>query len=349
MKFILFLLFASFISAAQDCSPVNYVTAKNSPFAKIPVQDQDGTGICYAYTSGQLIDYHLLKTKQTSERVMHPVWIALKSSKKILYSGNEIDAINAVRTNGSCNYEYVDAALNVHGMTARLEGSPLVAFLEFYARALKKEAPTGNVTADTVRIAFDTAVAQTAPFCDEDVLWDELLPQLKVLNETSVQLFSRLLGNSCKADSLERYRIPQPLTAGQFESNEQAKLSLQDQIQKGPFTFGYCAEAWDSTSSNGMTRPGSNPVANCGLHSSMAVGRKQIGPHCYMLVRNTWGTGWGDWNQNSKCLCRNNATGAWVDECNATDHNDGQHTVEACYIGMNQLSKNLYDLTTFNP
>jgi hypothetical protein len=76
------------------------------------------------------------------------------------------------------------------------------------------------------------------------------------------------------------------------------------------------------------------------------VGRKQIGEHCYMLVRNSWGTGWGDWNSNQKCICRHKVTREWVDECTYDEHGSGDYTVEACYMGQNQMSRNIQDITT---
>lgn len=351
MKIIILLSVLTFQVFAQDCSTVNHVTSANSPLERIPVADQDGTGICYAYTTSQLMNYHLIKTGQASAPAIHPVWTALKSSRRILQQGYEHEAITAIRDNGSCNYSRVENTLNAFGANANLSGSPLVSFLETYSMELNKLARQnqGNVTQAMVQRAFNKATDETAPHCGDDVLWERLLPQLTPVNETSVQLFTRLLRDTCPAENISRFNIPEPLTAGAFESNEVARLTLHDQMDKGPFLFSYCSEAWYNTSYNGMTRPTNESASDCGMHSSMAVGRKQIGPHCYMLVRNSWGTTWSDWNQGSTCLCRHKVTRAWVDECTEATHNDGNYTVEACYMGQNLLSRNLQEITTFNP
>ncbi|MES2527788.1 MAG: hypothetical protein V4598_11900 [Bdellovibrionota bacterium] len=346
MKLILFILMIT-SAFAQDCPTVNYVTQPNSPFSNIPVADQDGVGICYAYTASQLVDYHLLKTRQTREAVMHPAWLALKSSRRLLYAGTEWQAITDLRTAGSCSYDQVEGALNLFGQRANITAQPLLAFIEAYETAIFTESNRRrtSITEEMQGRAFLEAITATADICPEGVLFDRLLPELRASNETSVQLINRIVRDACAPANLRSYNIPQPLIA-ELADNATAKASLEDQIGKGPFTFAYCSTTWDNPNYS-MNRAATGE--DCGMHSSLAVGRKQIGEHCYMLVRNTWGNGWGSWNQNEKCLCKNTTTGAWVDECTEAQHNDGNHSVEACYIGINRLSRNVQDLTTFNP
>lgn len=347
MRYIFLLLLILLNAQAQECANVNYLTQRNSPFNRIPVQDQDGVGICYAYTAAQLVDYHLIRSGQTTSPVMHPAWLALKSSRRILEQGTEWEAITMLRSAGSCNQDQVDAALNAFSGDSNLRGSYLVAFIETYAREMQRLTSRGTIepTRAMVEAAYIKAGDGVAWVCPDQVLWDRLLPSLTPLNETSVQMFSRLLGQTCTPENIHRYNIPQPLIA-QMSNNDQAKASLDDQVSKGPFTMAYCSHTWDDANYN-MNRAAPGDI--CGMHSSLVVGRKKIGPHCYMLVRNSWGTGWGAWNQNESCLCKNKQTGAWVDNCREATHNDGNHTVEACYIGLNRLSHNVQDITTFNP
>lgn len=185
----------------------------------------------------------------------------------------------------------------------------------------------------------------TSDICPENVLFERLLPELAAANETSVQLINRIVRDACNLNNLRTYNIPQPLIASPTDDGT-ALASIDDQIGKGPFTFAYCSATWDNPNYS-MNRQGADDA--CGMHSSLAVGRKKINQQCHMLVRNSWGTGWGDWNKNEKCLCKNMTTGAWVDECTEARHNDGNHSVEACYIGMERLARNVQDLTTFNP
>jgi hypothetical protein len=267
--------------------------------------------------------------------VMHPAWLALKSSKKILYSGNEIDAINAMKTIGTCGYDKVEESLNRFGSSAFLSGSALVNFIETYARELQKNADRDH--------AFDKAIDGTANQCPDDVIFERMRSPMNELSGTSVQIFNKLLAQTCPASAVTKYKIP---TARDtlISSNAAGKQKLNELIEKGPFTIGYCANAWtypdlsvDRTKDIGD---------DCGPHSSLVVGRKKIGDQCYSLVRNTWGTGWGEWNENSKCLCRHKTTLEWLDECTVDNQSSGEYTVEACYMGQNQLSRNLFDVTS---
>ena len=346
MKILFFILFSASVFA-EDCPNVNYLTQPNSPFNRIPVADQDGVGICYAYTAAQLTDYHLLKTRQTTESVMHPAWLALKSSRRLLEAGYEWDAINAVREGGSCNYNRVEDALNLFGQSSNLTAQPLLAFIEAYETAIFTESNRRRtpISQEMQGRAFQEAIHVTAHICPVDVIYDQLLAELTAANETSVQLINRIVRDACSAPNLNRYRIPEPLVATPTD-NETGRLSLLDQIGKGPFAFEYCSNTWnDENYSINRAAVGED----CDMHSSLAVGSKQIGQYCYTLVRNSWGNGWGDWNMGETCLCKNTETGAWVDECTEEVHNDGNHTVEACYIGVRRLSRNLQNITTFNP
>ncbi len=346
MKILFFILLSASVFA-EDCPNVNYLTQPNSPFNRIPVADQDGVGICYAYTAAQLANYHLLKTRQATEAVLHPAWLALKSSRRLLEAGYEWDAINAVREGGSCNYDRVEEALNLFGQRANLTAQPLIAFLEAYETAIFNASDRRRMTisAEMQGRAFLDAITATADICPADALFDRLLPELTAANETSVQLINRIVRDSCAPNNLRSYRIPEPLVATPTD-NETARLSIVDQIGKGPFAFQYCASTWnDDNYSINRAAVGED----CGMHSSIAVGTKQMGQYCYALVRNSWGNGWGDWNTGETCLCKNTQTGAWVDECTEEVHNDGNHTVEACYIGVRRLSRNLQNITTFNP
>ncbi len=261
-------------------------------------------------------------------------------------AGTEWNALTQLRAAGNCSYSQVENALNLFGRNANITAQPLLAFIEAYETALFNQSNRrrDTITEEIQGRAFLDAITATADICPENVLLDRLLPELTATNETSVQLINRIVRDACDSSQLRSFNIPQPLIAEPVD-NDASKLSLEDQIGKGPFTFAYCSSTWTDTNYS-MNR--ADPGEACSMHSSLAVGRKKIGPHCFMLVRNSWGTGWGDWNTNEKCLCKNNTTGAWVDECTEATHNDGNHSVEACYIGMNRLSRNLLNITTFN-
>ncbi|MFL5785598.1 MAG: hypothetical protein ACJ76H_13360, partial [Bacteriovoracaceae bacterium] len=337
MKYFFLLILLPILSFAQDCSTINYLTEANSPFEKIPVADQDGTGICYAYSSSQLMDYYLIKSGQTQTQSMHPAWTATKSSASELRSGSEDLSINAVRAAGSCNYQDVENALDTFGAFASVSGSQLVNFIENYAVALGKGQDRGA--------AFYTAVNTTAPYCAKDTMWDMLLPDISPLAGTSVEMFTRILGDSCKSSQLRHFNIPAPVRTV-IRDDALAAPTINSLLERGPMTMGYCSQIWyDNRTYDGFDRNSYTAIPGCRPHSSLIVGRKMIGGSCHSLVRNSWGTGWGAWNEDHLCICRDKRTREWVDQCNPRLHSSDRYTVEACYIDQATLSVNVFDVT----
>lgn len=334
---LLLLLLIPFLSFAETCGTVNYLTTADSPFEKIPVGDQDGAGICYAFSTAHLMNYHLIKTHQASEQVIHPAWVALKTSRRILEGGFEGDAINAVRNSGSCNYPEVESALSAVSGDSEIRSPPLIGLIENYAIALGHRS--------TGEDAFNHAVDLSATYCEENVFWERLQPRVTELQGTSVQIFNRLFAGYCSGTNIHRYHIPAPRVRNVQDDAEAAgALNL---ISTGPVVVSYCATTWGHPGYRGLASPRNYmaPSADCGSHSSLIVGRKKIGNTCHMLVRNSYGPGWGNWNADSKCICRHKVTREWVDECNYSDHSNGEYSVEACYISKEQLGQNTSAIT----
>ncbi|MFL5785599.1 MAG: C1 family peptidase [Bacteriovoracaceae bacterium] len=338
------LLLVPLFSFGETCGSINYLTAKDSPFEKIPVIDQDGAGICYAVTASQLMNYHLIKTKQATTPLVHPAWAALKSSRKVLEGGFEEDAVNMTETAGICEFSKVEDALNAFGNNSGLTGNALVGFLETYAIEINKA--SNKSSEEHLEHAYYAAQDVASPFCSEDIIWEKIHPELASLNGTSVQIFSKLFADQCASANLRHPKIPRATTQiVQTDQDAPEKLAL---VRNGPIAIGYCASAWDNSGYEGQPSPRNPKEAdkNCGDHSSLVVGRKMIDNKCNYLVRNSYGTGWGSWNENRKCICRHKVTREWVDECTVDKQSPEDYTVEACYMGKTQLERNLTTVTT---
>jgi hypothetical protein len=344
MKLFAFLILFPFYSFAQNCGPINYLTAKDSPFDKIPVIDQDGAGICYAVAAAQLMNYHLIKTKQTTDAVVHPAWVALKSSHKVLDGGFEDDAINKTQAAGICEASKVEDALNAFGSDSGIRGNVLVDFIDTFSKALSENSQKKMTNA--WEEAYSTAIKEASPYCTEDYDWPKIEPKVASLKGTSVQIFNHIFADQCSKNNLQHYKMPKAVFhLVMADEDAPAKLAL---LRNGPITIGYCATAWEHPEYEGQASPRSDKDADkdCGNHASVVVGRKMIGNTCNYLVRNSYGTGWGDWNENRKCICRNRVTLAWVDECTVDKQSSAEYTVEACYMSKKQLERNLTGVTT---
>lgn len=68
-------MLSSFSVLASDCGEVNLYNIPSSPLRKIPIYDQDGDGLCYAYTAAQMIDFYNIK-KNPGHKLTSAHWLA---------------------------------------------------------------------------------------------------------------------------------------------------------------------------------------------------------------------------------------------------------------------------------
>ncbi len=119
-KFIL-IIFVCFISLVQtqakdapdseSCPSVDLNAGANSPFKQIPIYDQDGVGLCYAYAAAQMVDYYRIKNGDKGYGLTSPLytsWATYYKSRTILKSdslntggGYAESAVHAIKKSGS--------------------------------------------------------------------------------------------------------------------------------------------------------------------------------------------------------------------------------------------------------
>jgi hypothetical protein len=114
-------------------------------------------------------------------------------------------------------------------------------------------------------------------------------------------------------------------------------------------SIAYCANVWKAPAFDGidMNVSGQRDVVKkgCEYHESLIVGQKMLGNSCHFLVRNTWGDRWTSYNRNYSCVCRDNTTGAFVDDCRPETHRNDRYSVEGCWIRSSDLARNIGQLT----
>lgn len=357
---ILFLLYSLLVSslAVANCNTVNLITAKNSPFTKIPVYDQDGVGICYAYAASQLIDYHLIKNG--GSRSVHPLWAALKytdsEKQKQISSGNTYETILALKKYGNCDQKKVSNAIKLWASKANVKEAEVIHLIEKLAPEMKSllskkrvsDPKANSLNAKEVETAINKAIELHAPYCSPGATWDKLLPSLRpllVLNST--ELLSHLVMPDCSSNITE-LKLPNPTKLSSSSDSGWSNIIQNKLSNNTPISISYCATVLKSGPSyDGITERGgiftNNKYSkNCGFHESLIVGKKLINNQCHFLLRNSWGSGFGSSTKKWNCLCKNKKTGSYLDNCTANKHNNGQYTVEGCWVNAEALAKNTY-------
>jgi hypothetical protein len=103
---------------------------------QIPVYDQDGIGICYAYSASELMNAYLIKKNPRAGLQIHPALAAVRYSATELSDGGELsggqigEAINACRKKEGYTYASIQSALNEIGSSAGISEAQTLEFIE---------------------------------------------------------------------------------------------------------------------------------------------------------------------------------------------------------------------------
>jgi hypothetical protein len=344
---LLFFLF-SFSRFLAACPTTNLIHQENSPFNKIPVYDQDGSGLCHAYAAAQLVDYHLI-SKGQARRSIHPAWVGLTHAQyrgRDHIAGGAIDkAIQSLTLIGNCSYEDVADSLKSLVNRAGITEAELLSVIGKLARAMGQNGPA--YSSHQLQSAFETARQLHEPFCSPGALLDNLLPELETLNVlSSEKMLSSLLVPGCLNKT--PLTLPSP-RYNKFNSDEEVLPHLEKSLLSGkPVSISFCSKVIQVPSFDGLpnNKDRFKSTSDCGDHEALIVGSKKVGNSCKLLLRNSWGSSWSKSNDSYKCLCRNRVNGALKDDCTSTTHNDGLWVVEACWMDAENLSRNTWAATT---
>ena len=111
---------APYTDSPNSCPEADLNKDPKSPLNKIPVYDQDGSGICYSYAAAQMIDFYRFKKGDTSYDLTNPVYaswstyyknVTLLKEKSLDDGGYSTDVINTLRQDGVCSDKEVKTQL----------------------------------------------------------------------------------------------------------------------------------------------------------------------------------------------------------------------------------------------
>jgi hypothetical protein len=330
---------------ANDCAPINLVTEPNSPFQKMPVYEQDGAGICYAYAASQLINYHLIKNG--GEPSVHPLWVSVNYSEvekqSALHSGYSKVAINFLKVVKNCPAAVVSKAIETWVIQSNASEAELMGMIDSTSDLISSK----NLSPQQIDEAIEKSITDFAPFCSANPTWQSILPILRSLSVLSSQkLFEDLILPACK-NNLVPLNIPDATSYSLTETQVVPTLNNRLNELKAPLSIMYCSNVLEDPSDAGIIDFQEQVLTKeCGPHESIVVGQKEINNSCHFLIRNTWGTDFGKWTNNWNCLCKNIQTGELVDDCRKSTHNNGKFSIEGCWISGEALKKNTYRMIT---
>jgi len=372
-------------SALALCKNVNLYEIKDSPLAKIPVYDQDGTGTCYAYTASQLLNYHLLKNKHATTMKVHPAWAATNYAVENFRSSTEGGFMDAAikslqKIPSHCSYESVSKTLRDFGLSAGLSEPNVLAFLEAYAKnyvELKyKPKPLTLTAIDNTRVYMNPMYTRIKEKDKERMLAEEAfrktememkntcdIPGLdklesEVINSLSNNIARILKSNffeECKKNKLLQFSLPKLSSQnlwGKMDLNDKnlSKVLDENLASQTPAGISYCTGFLaDKTK-----------VFQKDVMINMRVYRRAepgCGMHASVVVgsRKTITNSceylvkntWGSryWYKHGTCYCEHKKTGKKVASCKKETHPLKDYQVLGCWIDSKQLVPNMSDIT----
>lgn len=345
MKWALLLLFFTVQTFAQNCATKNLLTEPHSPFNHIPVYDQDGNGLCYAYSASQLINYRLIKNGPAIKRV-HPGWLAYQHAlfykTKTLHTGGVAQAIWVASNLKTCDYHKVASSIQSLVKSTNATEAQILNFIDSFSESYARK-PKDFKSYSSIQSSLKEA-ANVRQCCGQKN-WNALLPQLATLkNLSSLAIFASLVMPDCEWDT--SFLPPMKEDSKYIAENEFsffANLNLE--TAKEPVAITYCANVWTDPDFLGVNRPVNKFKSGCAAHASLVVGKKMIGNSCHYLVRNTWGTQWTNSNSKFKCMCRSLADNKLSDNCTPETHPNSKYSVDSCWLPEKALKKNTLVIT----
>lgn len=332
MKLLWATLLIPLISWSQ-CEPVNLITEKNSPFNQIPVVDQGNTGTCFAFVAAQMLNYKSVKLGQG--KIAHPFWVTYKNgnSRKSdkISSGDTRLAIAAFKEGPNCSYETVEK--NVREFSS------------------KYGFPVNKILGLVERKGFFDENELLIRSCDIPGLYNYFQSNPLINVATSPRLLHDLISPSCE---LQKPPAWPTKTFGKKGLPSQVIHEASSALFKNrsPIAVSHCSYLWYNRKAPGITNfHQRNASGSCyregGAHVALLVGQKTFGGQCNYLMRNSWGNGFSNpMSKDLTCLCKNKKTGQFDDNCSRKTHNNGQWSVEACWVPAPTVAKYTQSLMT---
>lgn len=359
--FALFVLILfSQTSALASCESIDLNV--NSPLSQMPILDQDGSGLCYAYAASQVVEYQLRKDGETNV-LPSPLGLSLvpgvsegifiDTEVDDVTGGDDLAVINYAKKLGFMDKTCIELSLKKVLGDSKLTYSQLVALLHKYFEDRRFWKSKTEVISDAVKEVLGEK--------NQCVETEKELAKVLGLGDTVSDILKSLLSpcsSSLTKKAMPSFTILETGTDSDFIKGIDKILD-----KKNPVSTSLCSEAFGKKAGdkkfNGFSPPlkkgafGNSLGRDCSPHAVVTVGRKKFNGKCHYLIRNSWGADWGT-SEKLKCACKSKTK--YYEDCSEINNiKDSAKFIEedldkiylGCWVSQDSLEKNILSIGGF--
>lgn len=359
---------------SSRCTEMDLNTS--SPLKDMPVLDQDGTGMCYAFTGAALIEFEL--KRKGIKRSISPIdaGLVFKTKTDIFssdLSGGLLDlSIADLKYHGVATKECVDKVIKEvvkdSSLTSESFTGLLHAIYELNEADTKDEKQSAQYNLDSL--------------CKEYGVDNGELSKLKSSLDGSVKSYFKELLKPCRKERVDALKWDLPEYDHVYlGSDDKLQAKVNDVLRnKHPVNAGICSEiltegnpkhvglektlgfraprtedmiqtttVTTTTKSPGKTKTVTKttvkriPTKKCSPHAVLITAQKKEKGVCQYLVRNSWGGSWQ--GKGLKCACRTKTK--YYADCSSAPKSEGNKVMVGCWVSEKTLLPNLMDAGGF--
>jgi hypothetical protein len=361
---LVFLVFSSFTISAQECKRVHLPRKKWSlKLRNMPNYNQGNTGICYAYSAIQLVDYwRLTHRPRITKDIMlsSPLYTAYITKKNHFLSrvagkfspqeGTPLDigigsgAIDAIRKEGMCREDVVQESISQFAKKFSLPSRSVIevlhgAYSHWYTKkkSLKfyqswKPEYTKEIT-NAWSPYWCKMTPSNATCKGVNKFIDFIINKFR--QGKYMEIYDEIFSLCKKPESiiLPTKKIP-PAKAYTWKSQNFYKKKIIERLDRKkpqPLIISYCADILYDDKHDGLLKINAPKPGKCMQHLSIIAGKRTRNGKCQFFLKNTWGEN-----------CDSEYSDKW--KC-ATGKGFNKRSIFGMWLDADDLSRNIYEVT----
>lgn len=365
------------LSAKTTPNRCNDVDLNNSaPLKNMPVLDQDGTGMCYAFTAATVVEFEL--KKKGINRSLSPIdaGLVFKTKSDIFssdLSGGLLDfSVNDLKTHGVATRECVDNIIKDVTKNTTLNSETFTALMHALYEFKDADDKTDKKPAQEDIIEL----------CQSHGVDQKELNKLYGALDGSVKKYFKDLLKPCREERMDvlKWKL-QDYDHTYLGSDARLQRKVNDVLsRKHPVNAGVCAEILqegdpryvgvEKTLGYRGSRTGEEVTVTkqttvtktptktkkltvttttrtekemCSPHAVVITAQKKVAGKCQYLIRNSWGGTWEGKNLTCACKTKNN----YFSDCSKAPKGTSNKVMVGCWVSEKTLLKNLTDAGGF--